>query len=69
METISLIRKNTIVSLFPIKVKNSKITENFPLREKVEKIPSFSEGRKSLYIINIYYGIFPDGQRGKGRRA
>ena len=69
METISLIRKNTIVSLFPIKVKNTKFTDNFPLREKVEKIPSFSEGRKSLYIINIYYGIFPDGQRGKGRRA
>lgn len=46
METISLIRKNTIVSLFPIKVKNTKFTDNFPLREKVEKIPSFSEGRK-----------------------
>ena len=35
METISLIRKNTIVSLFPIKVKNTKFTDNFPLREKV----------------------------------
>jgi hypothetical protein len=50
-------------------VKNPKITENFPMREKVDKIPGFSEGRKMVPPKggNIY--IFPDGQRGKERRA
>ncbi len=54
---------------FPVKVKITKNTENFLVREKVGKIPGFSEGRKMYPLTggNIY--IFPDGQRGKERRA
>lgn len=65
METISLTRKKSVVFPFPLKVKNSKITVNFPVWEKVEKIPSFSEGRKMYPLTggNIY--IFPDGQKGE----
>ena len=68
METISLIRKNTIVSLFPIKVKNTKFTDNFPLREKVEKIPSFSEGRKMYPLTggNIYISLTVKGGKKGG---
>lgn len=71
METISLIRKNTIVSLFPIKVKNTKFTDNFPLREKVEKIPSFSERRKMYPLTggNIYISLTVKGGRKAGLSA
>lgn len=68
METISLIRKNTIVSLFPIKVKNTKFTDKFPLREKVEKIPSFSKGRKMYPLTggNIYISLTVKGGKKGG---
>lgn len=54
---------------FPSKVKNSKITDYFPPREKVEKIPSFSQGRKMIPPKGGNINIFPDGQRGKERWA
>ena len=36
-------------------MKNSKITVNFPVREKVEKIPGFSEGRKWYPLKGVIY--------------
>lgn len=41
---------------FPVKVKNTKISENFLVREKAGKIPRISEGRETLYI---FYILFP----------
>ena len=68
-ETVSLIVKNSNSFPFPLKVKNSKITENFTHREKVGKTPRFSREGKMYSLYREYKAIFPDGQRGKERWA
>ena len=55
--------------LFPYQSENVEKVREFPSQGKTRKISRISQGRKTLYIINIYQGIFPDGQRGKERRA
>ena len=64
MERVSLIRKNSNGNNFPHKEKY----DSFPLREKVEKIPSFSEGRKMYPLTggNIYISLTVKGGKKGG---
>lgn len=45
--------------------KNRIFIENFPVREKIEYLSSFSQGRKSIYTTYIYFSSVPYGHRVK----
>lgn len=46
-------RENLEGKIFPVEGKTRRITENFPVREKVGKTPIFSLGKKK-YIYYVY---------------
>lgn len=60
--------KNRIIFFFFLKKqkgKNRIFIENFPVREKIEYLSSFSQGRKSIYTTYIYFSSVPYGHRVK----
>lgn len=60
--------KNRIIFFFSLKKqkgKNRIFIENFPVREKIEYLSSFSQGRKSIYTTYIYFSSVPYGHRVK----
>lgn len=55
--------------LFPYQSENVEKVREFPSQGKTRKISRISQGRKMVPPKGGNIDIFPDGQRGKERRA